>query len=104
MPTNFVVRILHDYDAGGIDPLNMCEYTCEEDGSNIRRNVRTYTLFKVQDNVEDYLEKIHGLKILRRFLGKQLKQKKERIVTKGIFGAFPGLIPSQMPKIFHPRN
>ena len=50
--------------------------------------------FKVQDNVEDFLDRIHGLKKLRRFLSKQLEQKKERIVMRGIFGAFPG---SQFP-------
>ena len=50
--------------------------------------------FKVQDNVEDFLDRIHGLKKLRRFLSKQLEQKKERIVMRGVFGAFPG---SQFP-------
>ena len=38
--------------------------------------------------------RIHDLKRLRRFLGKQLEQKRERTVTKGIFSAFPGLSPN----------
>ena len=60
--------------------------------------IRTNTLFKVQDNVEEFLGRIHDLKNLRRFLGKQLKQKRDRIVTRGIFSAFPGL--SSMPITF----
>ena len=37
------------------------------------------------------MDRIHDLKKLRQFLGKQLKQKNERIVKRGIFSAFPGM-------------